>query len=109
MMETMGRLFTPGEIAAMECIRCLYISLLRKRAVDAQLAEDLAARAMAALQAGGTPEEVLARWLPIQNIADSVMDPAAWSAQSAPPVPVLPRGGGTGQAARWHWPPGTDR
>jgi hypothetical protein len=109
MAETLGRLYTPGEIAALECIRCLYISLIRKRAVDPQLADDLCARAMAAIEEGGSAVETLARWVPIQQMAETVMNPDAWPARPAPLLPGLTHTGGEGLPATLTWPPGGRR
>ena len=103
MMAPMNRLFTPGELAALECIRCLYVSLIRKGAVDPLLAGELCARAMAAVEEGGTAPEMLARWVAIQTMAETVLNPDAWRPQPAPLLPGLPQGGGEGAPATLPW------
>jgi hypothetical protein len=99
-VSPLDRLFTPGEIAAHEILRCMVRSMIRARVLDANFAEELQERAMAAINAGGSAAEVLAAWLPIQTMLELVTAPEAWTAQ-----PGLPQGGGEGLPAmrtlRW--------
>jgi len=105
MQEVMDNLYSPGQIAAFECIRCITRSLIRARVLDAHFAEELQERAMAAIAAGGTAIEVLATWLPINDLVSVATSSSAWAAKQAPALPGLPQGGGDGLPATRAWPP----
>jgi len=76
-------LFSPAELACMDAIDAITRSLIRQRAVDAELAEEFRQRAKAAVAAGGDTEAVMQRWLPLHCWMETCTDPAAWAMRNS--------------------------